>query len=147
TQATVLALKALLAGTGKPLGGDGERRFEVAVDGQPAKAVVIPADQAEVMTQLDLSAALVPGAATRVTVTELTKSAAGFQVAARYHVPAGDAQPQAAGEPLTIELKYDREALSLGETVTATATVTNRMRDAAPMVMVDLPIPAGCVVD
>ena len=41
TQATVLALKALLAGTGKPLGGETQRRIEVALDGQVFRDVVI----------------------------------------------------------------------------------------------------------
>src|SRR5207247_4399798 len=46
-------------------------------------------------------------------------------------------------EPLTIDVRYDRTDLAVGDTVKATATVTNKMRQSAPMVMLDLPIPAG----
>src|SRR5262249_2467519 len=66
TQATVLALKALVAGTGKPIGA-GERRITLAWDGD-RREVVIPADQAEVMKQIDLSAGLKAGAH-RLTLT------------------------------------------------------------------------------
>ena len=61
TQATVLALKALLAGTGKPLGGDAERVVELRLDGELIDTVRIPADQADVLKQVDLSARLKPG--------------------------------------------------------------------------------------
>src|SRR5262249_14805155 len=54
TQATVLALKALLAGTAKSLGGERERRIQVSW-GSGSKSLVIPADQAEVVQQLDLT--------------------------------------------------------------------------------------------
>jgi hypothetical protein len=138
TQATVLALKALLAGTGRPA-GDGERRITLAWDGQEQQ-IVIPADQAEVMKQLDLSAGLKPGTH-RLTLTETTGTAAGYQVAFRYHVP--DGRPPDRREPFKVELTYDRTDVRIDEVVRATARVTNRMTQAAPMVILDLPIPAG----
>ena len=52
TQATVLALKALLAGSQAPLGGDTERRIEVALGGEIVREFLIPADQADVMQQI-----------------------------------------------------------------------------------------------
>jgi uncharacterized protein YfaS (alpha-2-macroglobulin family) len=143
TQATVLALKALLAGTGKPLGGDTERRIELRwKDG--SKSLVIPADQAEVMQQLDLTAQLGHGSH-RLTIAERTGSAAGYQVALRYHVPDGGTPEKQ--EPLAIDIVYDRTELAVGGTVTATATVRNRMEQAAPMVILDLPIPPGFAID
>src|SRR5262249_27706578 len=54
TQATVLSLKALVTGTGKSLGGDSERRVEVSVGGQ-TEEIVIPANQAEVMKQVEIT--------------------------------------------------------------------------------------------
>ena len=133
-------------GTGQPLGGSSERRVEVALDGRPVRTVTIPADQAEVMVQLDLSDRLRPGPQ-RLTLTEHSRTAAGFQVAFRYHVPADAAAPPSAPEPLAVTLAYDRDTLAVGEALTATATVTNRLPAAAPMVMLDLPIPAGFAVD
>src|SRR5262249_40684097 len=71
TQATVLALKALLAGTGKALGGEQERRIEIALGDSFKREIVIPADQAEVMKQIDLSEHLRAGSQ-RLTITEKT---------------------------------------------------------------------------
>jgi hypothetical protein len=138
TQATVLALKALLAGTGASLGGDKERRIEIVL-GQKRQQIVIPADQSDVMKQLDLSADLVEGN-NALTVTETTDTGAGYQVAFRYHVPEA---PVAREQPLEITIDYDKTELAVGDVVIATATVTNRMATTAPMVILDLPIPAG----
>jgi hypothetical protein len=143
TQATVLALKALLAGTGKALGGERERRIEVVLDGMK-RELVIPANQGEVMQQVDLSAYLKPGTQ-RLTLTERSDTAAGYQVAFRYHIPTADGAPKQA--PLSIELSYDRTDLQVGDTVRATATVVNNLSEPAPMVLLDLPIPAGFAID
>jgi hypothetical protein len=139
TQATVLSLKALLAGTG-PLGGDQDRHIEVRLDDRLVQALDIPAGQAEVLKQVDLSPHLANGAR-RLTVTETTGTAAGYQVTFRYHLPE-EAKP-APADPLAVALAYDRTELAVDDTVKATARVLNRMKQPAPMVMLDLPVPAG----
>lgn len=139
TQATVLSLRALLAGSAAAL-GDRERRIEVRLGDKFRHEIVVPADQAEVMQQLDLTPHIGPGT-TRLTLTESTDTAPGFQVAFRYHVPA--VGPVAKAELMTIDVGYDRRELAVGEAVQATATVVNHMKDASPMVMLDLPVPAG----
>jgi hypothetical protein len=148
TQATVLALKVLLAGTNKPLGGDQERRIAITLsqNGQPAlklPPIVIPADQDDVMQQIDLSEHLGIGVH-GLTITEPSDTAAGYQVAFRYHVPGAKGQDQP--EPLAIEIAYDRTELAVGDLVTATASVVNKMTQTAPMVILDLPIPAGFTI-
>jgi uncharacterized protein YfaS (alpha-2-macroglobulin family) len=142
TQATVLALKALLAGTGKPLGGDGARQLELRI-GQHAEKLSIPADQAEVMKQIDLTPHLAAGA-NRLTLAETTTTGMGYQVTFRYHV--AEAKVEKKKEPLSIQISYDRQKLQLGEVVTATATVSNHTGKPAPMVMLDLPVPGGFAV-
>jgi hypothetical protein len=139
TQATVLALKALVAGTGKALGGDAARRILLTWDDGTRKTIRIPGHQAEVMKQIDLSRYLRPGAR-RLRITERSRTGSGYQVALRYHVPAG---PPAPKEQLAITVAYDRRKLRVRETVRVTATVTNRKKQPAPMVMLDLPIPGG----
>jgi hypothetical protein len=139
TQATVLALKALLAATDKNLEGDRERRITLTWGDGKSREVVIPPDQAEVMQQIDLSDILTPGNH-RLNLTETSGTGTGFQVAFRYHVPG---EPRAKEEPLAIDLTYDRTNLAVGDTVTATATVVNQMPQTAPMVILDLPIPPG----
>jgi uncharacterized protein YfaS (alpha-2-macroglobulin family) len=143
TQATVLSLKALLAGTGKPLGGDGRRHIEVRLGGHKEE-LLIPADQAEVMKQIDLSKHLRRGAQ-RLTLTETTGTAAGYQVTLRYHVP--EKKGPERDEPLRIAMSYDRTSLAVGEVVKARARVENRTAAPAPMVMLDLPVPPGFAPD
>src|SRR5262249_22312885 len=113
TQATVLALKALFAGT-QPGGGAEERRIELALGAGFRKEFVIPADQAEVVQQLDLTPYLRPGTQT-LSLAESTKGATGYQVSFRYHVP----EPKAAeGEaPFVLNLGFDRTSVPVGEAV------------------------------
>jgi uncharacterized protein YfaS (alpha-2-macroglobulin family) len=139
TQATVLSLRALLAGTSQPLAGDGARRFEVRV-GDHVEQVAVPADQAEVMKLLDVSKHLKEGA-NKVQLTEKSKTAAGYQVVFRYHLM--EAKKPRKKEPLSIALDYDRTELALGDVVKAKARVVNETPTTAPMVMLDLPVPPG----
>src|SRR5262249_25120595 len=88
----------------------------------------------------DLSAALAAGAR-RFTLSQPGGAAVGYQLAFRYHVPAG--KPDAAS-PLSLEVAYDRTELPVGDAVTATAKVANRGTAAAPLVVLELPTPAGC---
>lgn len=138
TQATVLALKALLLGT-DPLGGEKKRVFEVTL-GEKKLSREVAVSQAEVMQEIDLSDLLKVGDQS-LTIKELTDTASSYQLVVRYHVPVSE--PQKSNEPLAIQLSYERKDLRVGEVVTVTAHVVNQMSTAAPMVMLDLPIPGG----
>ena len=143
TQATVLALKALLAGTGKPLGDGRPQHVEIRCDNQLVRDLVVPASQSDVVQQLDLSSLLSEGKHL-VTITDRSGTAAVYQVSFRYHLPpAKEPAPQEAQENMSIELAYDKTGLAVNDTVGVTATVVNKTADAAPMVILDLPIPAG----
>ncbi len=144
TQATVLALKALLAGTDRPLGEARPRQIEIAVDGKIVQTLAIPADQGEVMQQVDLSAQVARGSH-RLAIADRTETATGYQATLVYHLPGGDRPPDAG--PLSIELVYDKTALTVDDRGGVKATVTNRTADMAPMVILDLPIPAGFAVE
>jgi hypothetical protein len=140
TQATVLALKALVAGTGKALGGDKERRIEVAVGDNFKRDIVIPVDQGEVMQRLDLSDALKTGGNV-VTVTESSGTGVGYQLAYRHNLPG--VGPEKTAEPLAIDIQYDKSEVGVGDVLPVSATVVNQMKQTAPMVILDLPVPAG----
>ncbi len=144
TQATVLALKALLAGTDRPLGEARPRQIDVAVDGKTVQTLVIPADQGAVVQQVDLSAQVTRGSH-QLVITDRTGTATGYQATLAYHVPGADRSHGA--EPLSIQLVYDKTMLVVDDRVKATATVTNRTTVAAAMVILDLPIPAGFALD
>jgi uncharacterized protein YfaS (alpha-2-macroglobulin family) len=143
TQATVLALRALLAGTNKPLGGPVARTIAIELDGQPLRQLTIAAGQADVMQQLDLTSHVAAGKH-RLRLVDRSGRSTGFEVASRYHV-AKSSQPDQ--QPLKIDLVYDRDQLRMNDALTATATITSRLAEPVPMVMVDLPIPPGFTID
>ena len=126
------------------MGDARQRQIDVAIDGKTVQTLVIPADQGEVMQQVNLSAQVTPGSH-RLAITDRTGTATGYQATLAYHVPGAD-RPHGA-EPLSIQLVYDKTTLVVDDRVKATATVTNRTAVAAPMVILDLPIPAGFAVD
>jgi type II secretory pathway pseudopilin PulG len=144
TQATVLALKALTAAMGRPVGGDRERQIDIAIDGKPHRTLVIPVDQADVMQQLDLSASLAAGNHD-VKLTDRSGTAVGYQLAVSYYVPDSAEAPRP--QALTVALSYERSELLVGDSVAAQAVVKNASAEALPMVLVDLPIPPGFDVD
>ncbi len=141
TQATVLALKALLLGTETARQSEPERRVVISWQGGQREVVISP-DQSEVMQMINLSDVLKSGE-NKLTVREANNAAIGYQLSFRYHVPGA---PGKKDEPLTIDISYDRDTLKVDDTLTATATVVNKMSQVAPMVMLDLPIPGGFAI-
>jgi len=149
TQATVLSLKVLLEGTGAALGGEKERKVDIAWGGETIREIVIPVDQADVMQQVNLSDLFKPANDYQLQLADRTDTATTYQVTFRYYVEEPDEMvaPDSVEEPLSVDISYDRQRLDVDETVTATATVINNMDVAAPMVILDLPIPGGFAID
>jgi hypothetical protein len=142
TQATVLALKALLAGTERPQ-EEKERRILVKLGEKLTKEIVIPADHSEVLKQLDLTPFL--GAGRQVLeVSEPTKTGSGYQVSLRYHMPEAR---NSDDDPLRIQVSYDKKEVPVNGTIKATARVINAQQQNAPMLVVELPVPAGFVAE
>ncbi|MFO0879933.1 MAG: alpha-2-macroglobulin family protein [Gemmataceae bacterium] len=142
TQATVQALRALLAGS-TPSTQQKERRLTLAL-GKHREEVVLPADQWEVVKYLDLSRHLQPGE-NRLSLHETSDTGASYQVAFRYHVP--ESKIPEKPQPLDIQVEYDRTELAVGGVVKVKARVVNQLESVAPMVMLDLPIPPGFAVE
>ncbi len=138
TQATVLALKALLAGSNTGLGGDRERLVRITLGDRLTRELKVAADQAEVVQQIDLTPYLRPGTQT-LRLAEPTETEPVYQVTFRYHVPRAK-EPK--GE-LAVVVAYDRTKVAVGDTIQAKATVRNWGPKTTSMVMLDLPIPAG----
>jgi hypothetical protein len=143
TQATVLALKALLAGTANAAERNPARRVEIALDGKAVQELTIPADQSEVMKQVNL-APLVARGRHRLRLTDLNHSAVAYQVAFSYHTAP---RAEAGRDLLALQVSYDRSKLRSGEFVTALASVSNRGSGPAPMVMVEVPLPPGFTLE
>ena len=146
TQATVLALKALLLGTERPLGDQESRKVEIALGGEVVRTIEISKAQADVMQQIDLSDMVTSAGQYQLSINETTESATGYQVAFRYHVEDQDS-PESSDEPLSINIAYDRERLTVDQRVTAVASVVNNMDQPAPMVILDFPIPGGFEIE
>jgi type II secretory pathway pseudopilin PulG len=143
TQGTVLALKALIHGSRASI-GDAERRVEIRLDGKPLRTITIPPSEADVVTQVDISDDLTPGPH-RVTLTDRAGDAPGYQLAFRYHVTE-DSKPE-PDPPLSIAVRYGKLELTVGDTIPVDVTVTNNTSAVLPMVVADLPIPAGFRLD
>ena len=137
-----------LAGTGKPLGGDNPRRIAILLDGEIVRELAIPAEQSDVMRQVDLSGRIASATGThRLTIEDRSGTDCGYQVVFRYHEPDAVDRQDANEDALSIRLDYDRNAMAVDETVTVVATVANKRPEPAPMVILDLPIPAGFAID
>ncbi len=141
TQATVLALKALLAGTQSPSGGAQPRQVEILLDDDVIHQFNISAEQSDVVHQFVIEHDAV-ASNRRLSLRESSSTSTAYQIVFRQHV----ARFRQLGEdqaPFSIDVQYDRTSLHLNESVQATATVVNQTPASAPMLMVDLPIPAG----
>ena len=117
--------------------------MEIRCDEKLVRDLTVPASQADVVQQIDLSSLVCQGKH-RVTITDRDDSAPVYQVSLRYHLP--QAEQPASHEALSIELTYDNTELSVNDTVSVRARVVNNTGEAAPMIVLDLPIPAGFAI-
>jgi A-macroglobulin complement component/alpha-2-macroglobulin family protein/MG2 domain-containing protein/A-macroglobulin receptor/carboxypeptidase family protein/macroglobulin-like protein len=138
TQATIMALRALLLATEKG-SADVRGAVEVLVNGKPAEKLVLTEDNNDLLHQFVFSAGD-SKAPSKVELRFEGKGGLAYQVVGRYFVP-WDQKP--AGEPLDIDVAYDRTRLAQDDIATATASIRNNLPKPANMVMVDLGIPPG----
>jgi uncharacterized protein YfaS (alpha-2-macroglobulin family) len=138
TQATIMALRALLLATEKG-SADVRGTVEVLLNGKPAEKLELTPENNDLLHQFVFKG-IDPKGANRVEIRFEGKGGLAYQVVGRYFLP-WDEKP--AKEPLSIEVAYDRTHLAQDDIATATATITNHLTKAANMVMVDLGIPPG----
>ncbi len=138
TQATIMALRALLTSMEKGA-ADVRGTVTVLVNGKPAGKLVLTPENNDLLHQFVFKSLDSQNAAT-VEIQFEGKGGFAYQVVGSYFLP-WDQKP--AGEPLSIDVVYDRTRLVKDDIATATATVRNNMNKAANMVMVDLGIPPG----
>jgi hypothetical protein len=136
TQATIMALRALLLSAGGST--DIRGTLEVSLNGKPVEKLVLTPANNDLFHQFVLKPD--SAAANQVEIRFDGKGTLAYQVAGRYFLP-WDATP--ANEPLSNAVAYDRTQLATDDIATATATVKNNLAKSANMVMVDLGIPPG----
>lgn len=141
TQATILALKALLAGTAAATPVDAT--VTVSVDGVVAEEVTITPDTGDVTRIVDVGEVSRGGHEVAFQIEGQGRPL--FQVVARHYapwplrdVPAGDATGG-----LDVRVTYDRTSMEKDDIVTARCYVANRGPSPAKMVVVDLGLPPG----
>ena len=139
TQATIVALRALLLAT-QLSASDVHGTLAIVLNGKPAQSLELNADNNDLLHQFVFKDIDPQGAAN----VELKLDGAGslaYQVVGRTFIPwQADVH---AGEPLSIDLHYDRTKLMQNDIANATATIRNNLKKSANMVMVDLGIPPG----
>ena len=148
TQATVLALNALLKGSSSAV-GEADGTAAVLLNGREMGQIRITPENSDVAHLLALSdenGGLKSGAHN----VEIRMDGTGkpaFQIFGRFYMPWGN-QPEIA-PPLPafdVSVSYDRSRLVKDETVKATCVFRNPQDMAAKMVVIDLGIPPGFAV-
>ncbi len=143
TQATILALKALVVAAAGPK-QKGTAAFTVLVNGKEAGKGEVNEQNADVMQQFELTAHLRPGR-NEVTLAVQGETSLMYQVVGRHFEPWGPKEPAA---PLfEVAVDYDRTKLSTKDLLKAKATVKYNGKEPTFMVIVDLGIPPGFTVD
>jgi A-macroglobulin TED domain/Alpha-2-macroglobulin family/MG2 domain/Carboxypeptidase regulatory-like domain/A-macroglobulin receptor binding domain/Alpha-2-macroglobulin bait region domain len=138
TQATIMALRALLLATEKG-SADVQGTVIVALNGKPRERLVLTPENNDLLHQFVFKDLDAKGSNT-VEIQFEGKGGLAYQVVGDYYLP-WDAEP--ANEPLSIDLTYDRSLLAQDDIATATATIRNNLPKSANMVMVDLGVPPG----
>jgi A-macroglobulin complement component/alpha-2-macroglobulin family protein/carboxypeptidase family protein/MG2 domain-containing protein/A-macroglobulin receptor len=138
TQATIMALRALLTATGKGA-ADVRGTLVVLLNGTPAEKLILSPENNDLLHQFVFKN-IDSQSSTAVEIRFEGKGGLAYQIVGSYFLP-WDQKP--AGEPLCIDVAYDRTRLAQDDIATATATVKNNLDKTANMVIVDLGIPPG----
>jgi uncharacterized protein YfaS (alpha-2-macroglobulin family) len=142
TQATLLALKALIMG----LGGVEPKEpvfIQVEVNGE-SKGLTVTPDQADVLQLIDYSSQVKEGA-NQVSFHVEGEASFMYQVVARHYTPWKDDPVPAS--PIGISVVYDRTELAASEVLKATCRLSYRGKIPTYMVIVDLGLPPGFELD
>ena len=137
TQATIMALRALLLSTEKGA-ADVRGTLEISLNGKPVEKLTLTPENNDLLHQFVFKGHRCQGQQCRDSVRGQGRP--GLPDRGRYFVPWDG---ETCREPLSIGVAYDRTQLQQDDIATATATVKNNLNKAANMVMVDLGIPPG----
>jgi uncharacterized protein YfaS (alpha-2-macroglobulin family) len=138
TQATIMALRALLTATEKGA-ADVRGTVVVLLNGKPAEKLELTPETNDLLHQFVFKDIDAHGAST-VALQFEGKGSLAYQIVGSYYLPWDE---KLAGEPLSIDVGYDRTSLAQDDIATASVIVKNNSEKTANMVMVDLGIPPG----
>jgi uncharacterized protein YfaS (alpha-2-macroglobulin family) len=144
TQATILALKALISG----MGGSqhkGKVEFAILVNGKEAARGEVTEENADVMQLFDLKEHTQRAGVHNVTIEVKGETNLMYQVVARHFEGWGE---QKIDKPLfDVSVDYDRTRLQTSDLLKATAKLTYNGKEPTSMVMLELGVPPGFTVD
>ena len=152
TQATILAMRALLEGSAASLGQEFDSAVTLWLNGKAVETFHVNKENSDVMRQTDLTPHLRIGE-NHIEFRQVPTGELHFQLAGSYWLPAvSPAQPAtlsepAPSEPLQIALWYDRTRLPVNDRLRCGVTVRNNTDQPINMAIVDLGIPPGFEVD
>jgi alpha-2-macroglobulin-like protein len=138
TQATIMALRALLLSTEKGA-ADVRGTIEVLLNGKSVEKLALTPQNNDLLHQF-VFGNIDDKSPNLVRVRFDGKGGVGYQVVGSYFLP-WDEKP--ANEAMSIDVAYDRTHLAQDDVATATATIRNNLAKNANMVMVDLGIAPG----
>jgi hypothetical protein len=144
TQATILALKAMVAGMGGAQ-HKGETPFSILVNGKEVAHGKVTEDNFDVMQMFDLKSHTNVGA-NKVEIRVKGETGLMYQIVGRHYQPWPESQ-KAKKQPLEVSVSYDRTKLSTTDTLRAKATLKYNGDVPTYMVMIDLGIAPGFTVD
>jgi hypothetical protein len=136
TQATIIALRALLLATEKSA-ADVHGTVDVLLNGKTAETLTLTSENNDLLHQFVLKTV---ADSNNIELRFSGKGGLAYQVVGSYFLPWDE---KTAKEPLSINVTYDRTHLAQDDIATATATIQNNLDKSANMVMVDLGIPPG----
>lgn len=145
TQATILAMKALIAGTSKAQDSDEPVTIQVLVNQQPAGSIEVTAEKRDLLYTMDLSTYLHPGE-NNIRLTKEQAVELSYRLVGTYWLPQTTTEAPAEKE-LEIQVDYERERLAVDDTLRCSVQVTRRSDIPMSMAIIDLGIPPGFSVD
>jgi uncharacterized protein YfaS (alpha-2-macroglobulin family) len=147
TQATVLAMRALIAGTETAGRQAVDSEIQVTLNGRAVETLKITKANSEVMRLVSLTSFLQPGE-NRLELRQTPAGELACQLSGGHWLPADGLLPAGTvAEPLRIETAYDRATLAVNDTLHCTVTVVNQSSRPIPMALVDVGIPPGFSAD
>ena len=156
TQATILALKALILAAGQPGAADAEAQVTVSLNGRPKPAIAITKANADVVHSLifDDIAAGETRVEFQVTDSSGLRRSGGsasnlmYQVTAEYYLPWDQLPAEELGTAeMSIAVEYDRTTLAVNDEITARGRIVLNRSTPAVMALVDLGVPPGFSVE
>jgi uncharacterized protein YfaS (alpha-2-macroglobulin family) len=141
TQATILAMKALIAGAGQAMMHEKTSRITVNINDRSVGQIKITPETSDVLQMLTLKEHLNPGRNT-IRLTQDQDLELPYQIVGSYWIPIKTIDVKPIKE-LQIEVQYDRTRLTIEDVLTCTVQVNRNGPDPVNMAIIDLGIPPG----